>query len=90
MKDCAWDRLGRRKMTNMSFFNVFKAPSCAIVNAASQSNTTGIENDDNDMFVIFCLPKRSHNPSLVPISVYRTDRRVNSFGVRDGGRGWGN
>ena len=29
------DRLGRRKMTNMSFFNVFKAPSFALVNSAS-------------------------------------------------------
>ena len=57
-----WDRLGRQKMTNMSFFNVFKAPSFALVNA------TGFENVENDMFVIFRLPKRSHNPSLVPIS----------------------
>ena len=30
-----WDRLGRRKMTNLSFFNVFKAPSFALVNSAS-------------------------------------------------------
>ena len=30
-----WDRLGRRKMTNMSFFDVFKAPSFALVNSAS-------------------------------------------------------
>ena len=58
-----WDRLGRRKMTNMSSF---KAPSFALVNSASQSNATGFE---NDMFVIFRLPKRSHNPSLVPISL---------------------
>ena len=63
-----WDRLGRRKMTNMSFFNVFKAPSFALVNSASQSNAIGFENVENDMFVIFRLPKRSHNPSLVPIS----------------------
>ena len=63
-----WDRLGRRKMPNMSFSNVFKAPSFGLVNSASQSNATGFENVENDMFVIFCLPKRSHNPSLVPIS----------------------
>ena len=63
-----WDRLGRRKMTNMSFFNIFNAPSFALVNSASQSNATGFENVENDVFVIFCLPKRSHNPSLVPIS----------------------
>ena len=37
-----WGRLGRRKMTNMSFFNVFKAPSFALVNSASQSNATGL------------------------------------------------
>ena len=60
-----WDRLGRQKMTNMSFFYVFKTPSFALVNSASQSNATGFE---NDMFVIFCLPKRSHNPSLAPVS----------------------
>ena len=30
-----WDRLGRRKMTNMSFFDVFKAPCFAHVNCAS-------------------------------------------------------
>ena len=30
-----WNRLGRRKMTNMSFFDVFKAPSFALVNSAS-------------------------------------------------------
>ena len=44
-----WDRLGRRKLTNMSFFNVFKAPSFALVNSASQSNATGFENVENDM-----------------------------------------
>ena len=52
----------------MSFFDVFKAPSFALVNSASQSNATDFENVENDMFVIFRLPKRSHNPSLVPIS----------------------
>ena len=40
-----WDRLDRRKMPNMSFFNLFKAPSFALVNSASQSNATGFEND---------------------------------------------
>ena len=55
-------------MTNMSFFNVFKAPSFALVNSVSQSNATTFENVESDMFAIFCLPKRSHNPSLVPIS----------------------
>ena len=63
-----WDRLGRRKMANMSFLDVFKAPSFALVNSTSQSNATGFENLENDMFVIFRLPKRYHNPSLVPIS----------------------
>ena len=63
-----WDHLGRQKMTNMSFFDVFKAPSFALVNSASQSNATGLEMLKNDMFVIFRLPKRSHNPSLVPVS----------------------
>ena len=64
-----WDHLGRRKMTNMSCFDVFKAPSFALVNSASQSNATGFENVENDMFVIFrLLPKRSHNPSLVSVS----------------------
>ena len=49
--------------------DVFKVPSFALVNSASQSNATGFENVENNMFVIFCLPKRSHNPSpLVPIS----------------------
>ena len=33
----------------MSFFNVFKAPSFALVNSASQSNATGFENVENDM-----------------------------------------
>ena len=61
------DCLGRRKMTNISFFDVFKAPSFALVSSASQSNATGFENVENDMFVIFRLPKRSHNPSLVPV-----------------------
>ena len=63
-----WDHLGRRKMTNTSFFDVFKAPSFALINSASQSNATGFENVENDMFVIFRLPKRSHNSSLLPIS----------------------
>ena len=63
-----WDRLGRRKMTNMSFFDVFKAPSFALVNSASQSNATGFKNVENIMFVIVRLPKRSHNPSLAPVS----------------------
>ena len=63
-----WDRLGRRKMTNMSFFDVFKVPSFAFVYSASQSIATGFENVQNDMFVIFRRPKRSHNPSLVPVS----------------------
>ena len=65
-----WDHLGRRKMTNMSCFDVFKAPSFALVNSASQSNATGFENVENDVFaiVIFRLPKRSHNPSPVPVS----------------------
>ena len=31
------------------------------VNSASQSNATGFENVENDMFVIFRLPKRSRN-----------------------------
>ena len=44
-------------MINMSFFDVFKAPSFALVNSASQSNATGFENVENDMFVIFRLPK---------------------------------
>ena len=52
----------------MSFVNVFKATSFALVNSASQSNATGFENVENDVFVTFCLPKRSHNPSLVPVS----------------------
>ena len=39
-----WDRLGRRKTTNMSFFDVFNAPSFALVNSASQSNATSFEN----------------------------------------------
>ena len=47
-----WDRLGRRKMTNMSFLDVFKAPSFALVNSASLSNATGFENVENDIFVI--------------------------------------
>ena len=49
-------------------FRCFQAPSFALVNSASQSNATGFENVKNDMFIIFRLPKRSHNPSLVPIS----------------------
>ena len=63
-----WDRLGGWKITNMSFFDVFKAARFALVNSASQGNATGSENVENDMFVIFRLPKRSHNPSLVPVS----------------------
>ena len=51
-----------------SFFDVFKAPSFALVNSASQSKATGLEIVENDTFVMFRLPKRSHNPSLVPIS----------------------
>ena len=46
-----WDRLGRLKMTNFSFFDVFKAPSFALVNFASQSNATGFENVENDVMV---------------------------------------
>ena len=38
-------------MTNMSFFDVFKAPSFALVNSALQSNATGFENVENDTFV---------------------------------------
>ena len=34
----------------MPFFNVFKAPRFALVNSASQSNATGLENVENDMF----------------------------------------
>ena len=41
----------------MSFFDVFKVSSFALVNSASQSNATGFENVENDMFVIFRLPK---------------------------------
>ena len=52
----------------MSFFDVSKAPSFALVNSAAQSNATGFENVENDMFVIFRLPELSHNPSLVPVS----------------------
>ena len=37
-------------MTNMSFFNVFKAPSFALLNSVSQSNATGFENVENDMY----------------------------------------
>ena len=51
-----WDRLGRQKVTNMSFFNVFKAPSFALVNSASQSNATGSE-----MLKLTCL-----SPSVYP------------------------
>ena len=34
----------------MSFFDVFKAPSFALVNSASKSNATGFANVENDMF----------------------------------------
>ena len=60
--DGLWDRLGRRKMTNMSFFDVFKAPSFALVNSASQSNATGFENDtipqsfaSNNLLIVYGL-----------------------------------
>ena len=39
-----WDCLARRKMTNVSFFGVFKTCSFALVNSASQSNASGFEN----------------------------------------------
>ena len=58
-----WDHLGRQKMPNKA-----RPLALLLLIPASQSNATGFENVENDMFVIFRLPKRSHNLSPVPVS----------------------
>ena len=63
-----WDRLGRQKMTNMSF-STFSKPVALLCEAELTRVKLGaLKTLKNDMFVIFRLPKRSHNPSLVPVS----------------------
>ena len=63
-----WDRLGRRKMTNMSF-STFSTPVALLYETElTRAKLGALKTSKNDMFVIFSLPKRSHNPSLVPVS----------------------
>ena len=41
-----WDRFSRRKITSMSFFNVFTPCSFALINFASHTNAAGFENTE--------------------------------------------
>ena len=52
-----WDRLGRRKMTNMSF-STFSKPVVLLCEAELIRAKLGdLKTSINDMFVIFRLPK---------------------------------
>ena len=63
-----WDRLGRRNMTNMSF-STFSKPVALLSEAElTRAKLGALKTSKNDMFVMFRPPKRSHNPSLVPVS----------------------
>ena len=45
-KEGFWNRFSRRKITSMSFFSVFTACSFALINFASHTNATGLENTE--------------------------------------------
>ena len=62
-----WDRLGRQKMTNMSFSTFSKPVALLCEEELTRAKLGALKTLKNDMFVIFRPPKRSHNPSLVPV-----------------------
>ena len=60
-----WDRLGRQKVS----FSTFSKRVALLCEAElTRAKLGALKTLKNDMFVIFRLPKRSHNPSLVPAS----------------------
>lgn len=69
VKDCGIVWVDGRWQTCQFHFSVFSKPVALVCEAKlTRAKPQALKKLKNDMLVIFRLLKRSHNPSLVPVS----------------------